>query len=124
MSRRSGPSAVVVSMVWQRDGGSCVRCGRGLHFSQRGMAWSVHHRSPRGMGGSKAAWVNQPSNLILLCGTGTTGCHSWVEANRAISLECGWLVPRNGVRLPAEVPVFYPGRGRFMLNEWGEKDAV
>lgn len=124
VGRSTGPSKATVQLVWSRDRGSCVRCGRGLSFLDRGRSWSVHHRAPRGMGGSKSPWVNLPANLLLLCGTGVTGCHSWVEANRAVSRECGWLVPRNGVQLPVEVPVFYPGIGRFLLDDDGGRRLV
>ena len=116
----SGPSARIVDLVWSRDEGSCTRCGRGLQPSQRGIAWSVHHRSPRGMGGSKTSWINAPSNLILLCGSGTTGCHGWVESNRDVARESGWLVPRNGVLVPRDVPVLY-GDGLWFLWDDGGK---
>ena len=52
MARSTGPTPSTVRVVWERDLGSCARCGTGLRFEDRGYGWSVHHRSPRGMGGS------------------------------------------------------------------------
>lgn len=85
-------------VVTARAQGRCERCG-----ASSSQFWSVHHRRPRGMGGSKRPEVNGPANLILLCGSGTTGCHGWVEANRAEAYNLGLLV-RSGMN-PGDVPV-------------------
>lgn len=71
------------------------------------------------MGGSKAAWVNLAANLLLLCGSGTTGCHGWVEGHRADSIDLGWLVSRLGVLRPAEVPVHHGLHGLVLLDDEG-----
>ena len=105
MARATGPTPSTVRVVWERDLGSCARCGTGLRFEGRGFGWSVHHRSPRGMGGSKVPWVNLPANLVTLCGSGVTGCHGWVESHRDVATALGWLVSRHGARLPVEVPI-------------------
>ena len=55
------------------------------------------------MGGTDDPAVNSPANLLLLCGTGTSGCHGLVETQRALAVEHGWLVPRPTD--PASVPV-------------------
>lgn len=68
-----------------RDDRSCVRCGR----SVIGIRYSLHHRKPRSQGGA-----DTPANLITLCGTGTTGCHGWIESWRDAAGDAGWLVPR------------------------------
>ena len=57
---------------------------------------SLHHRRPRGMGGTKAPWIHDHENLLALCGSGTTGCHGYVESRRADAYEFGWLV-RSGM---------------------------
>lgn len=102
--------AATRALVIDRDLGRCVRCGRRL----AGQPYSIHHRSPRRMGGTSLASIHDPANLILLGGTGSTGCHGWVESNRAAAVELGWLV-RSG-RDPAGQPVLvqwlgwaYPG---------------
>jgi len=66
----------------------CERCGGDL--SSVGV--SVHHRHPRKMGGSRRADLHLPANLIVLCGSGTTGCHGWVESNRNKAREEGYLI--------------------------------
>lgn len=43
----------------------------------------VHHRLPRGRGGS-----NERENLVTLC----PGHHRWVETNRAAAYDLGLLV--------------------------------
>lgn len=44
------------------------------------------------MGGSRDPRTNDPRNLVLLCGSGVTGCHGEIESNRARAREEGWLV--------------------------------
>lgn len=63
-------------LVYRRDYRSCARCGRFI----LGYG-SIQHRKARGMGGTSDPRVNDPRNLILLCGSGTTGCHGWVESH-------------------------------------------
>ena len=81
----SQPSDQVKRMVDRRDGWRCVRCGASLES----VPGSRHHRRPR-----SHAWagLHLASNLILLCGSGTTGCHGWVHANPAQAYEEGLLV--------------------------------
>ncbi|MDO4920060.1 HNH endonuclease [Kocuria sp.] len=96
--------------ILERDGWACVLCGK----PYRPAFDSIHHRQPRGMGGSKATATNGAANGIVLCGSGTTGHHGWVESHRAEALELGLLVPKNGTRSPHEVPVSFDG-GRTWL---------
>lgn len=72
--RNTDPSPATVRQVRQRDGHVCVRCAAAAPLS-------TQHRVARGMGGTLDEWVNMPANLITLCGSGTTGCHGWVEAH-------------------------------------------
>ena len=88
----SAVPAKIAALVDARDGEACVRCG------DRGVEFSRHHRKLRSRRGKDVA-----SNLILLCGSGTTGCHGWAhsnveEATRACYIVASWHVP-------AEVPV-------------------
>ena len=76
------------ALALQRDGHRCARCGQ----SVLNAPGSLHHRKPRGMGGSGDPRVSDPRNLVLLCGTGTTGCHGWVESHRELSYASGWLL--------------------------------
>lgn len=74
------------AVVDHRDQHTCQRCGR------RGGPQSHHHRKPRGMGGRNRGDAARPSNIVTLCGTGTTGCHGWVESHRGQAYADGWLV--------------------------------
>jgi hypothetical protein len=75
--------------IYLRAGSRCECCGKVAGWD----GWSRHHRQPRGMGGTKRD-VHQPSNMLLLCGSGTTGCHGLVESERSWAYECGLLVRR------------------------------
>lgn len=84
-----------------------MRCGIGLQRSDRGYSWSAHHRAPRSMGGTREPWVSKAANGVLLCGTGTTGCHGWVEKHRSEAIAQGWLVSRIRIHVAADIPVLY-----------------
>lgn len=99
----SGFTPAQVGQILTRDDGACVRCGAQVTHQPRGVAWSIHHRRPRGMGGSRSPEVNATPNGLVLCGSGTTGCHGWVEAHRDRARQEGLLVP--SWRDPADVPV-------------------
>jgi hypothetical protein len=100
----TGPTSAERRTVMERAVYSCEVCGTELHD---GTAWiqphSIHHRRPRAMGGTRRAESNDPTNLLLVCGTGTTGCHGRIEANRAEAHAAGWLVHQQAD--PAAVPV-------------------
>lgn len=55
------------------------------------------------MGGSKRAELNTPANLIVICGSGTTGCHGRIESNRTEAYADGLLL--HDGQDPAAVPV-------------------
>lgn len=77
---------------------------------------SVHHRKPRQMGGSRLAWINDPENLLALCGSGTTGCHGYVESHRRVAYDYGWLV-RTGM-MPHSTPfVDMGGNWWYLYND-------
>ncbi len=69
------------------------------------------------MGGSRKVHVNAAANLMLLCGSGTTGCHGWVESHRREAVTWGLLVPRPG--LPSVTPVFYRRTEWVLLDDNG-----
>jgi hypothetical protein len=70
------------------------------------------------MGGSRAPWINNVTNLLLLCGSGTTGCHGRVESHRAEAYVAGWLL-RSGEH-PEQVPVLIHARGVVYLTPDGD----
>lgn len=92
----------VVDVVLGRDGWACVVCGKPT-YGLRGVDWSIHHRRPRGMGGTRRPDAASPANLLTLCGSGTAGCHGHVELHRADAFCNGWLLMQRSD--PAVVPV-------------------
>lgn len=67
----------------------CEKCGDDFLWGV-----SVHHRRPRMMGGSKNLELHKSANLIALCGSGTTGCHGWVESHRDEARQLGFLIQK------------------------------
>lgn len=125
----SGPTQKTRLAVYQRDEGCCVRCGKYVYdiHGERALApLSLQHRKARGMGGSKDPLINAPENLILLCGTGTTECHGWVESNREEARELGYAISQ--YEDPALVPVAHPWFGMAYLTRFGyalvQRDAL
>ncbi len=76
--------------VKERSGGCCEYCGCPLDD----VPASLHHRRPRGMGGTKDPLANSPANALVLCGSGTTGCHGRFEYARALAMAKGVIVSR------------------------------
>lgn len=107
------PTDEVRAEAYARDQWWCVRCGTG------DVALNLHHRTARGMGGTRDPLSASPANLITLCGSGTTGCHGWVESHREVSFKEGWLVPR-GID-PATVPVRCGGYWWFLDHDGGRR---
>lgn len=106
----TGPTAKIVQLVKDRATNRCERCGH----SVENVRAAVHHRRPRGMGGTSRPGTNSPSNLLLLCDP----CHLSVESGRQISRERGWLVRQE--HDPARQPVWLAGRGWSYLTHDGQ----
>ncbi|WP_116044013.1 HNH endonuclease [Amycolatopsis palatopharyngis] len=68
------------SLVERRSNGLCEICGQ--HVGE-----TMHHRKREGQGGP---WL--PSNVLYLCGDGTTGHHGMVTNTRAVYYQAGWCV--------------------------------
>lgn len=105
--------ANIARAVDDRDGQRCVRCGVSLAL----VSGSRHHRQPRAVGG------HLPSNLILLCGSGTTGCHGWVHAHPEDSRAEGYIVPANGRARPRVIPILSRGLW-FELDDLGGRTVL
>lgn len=88
------------TLVRARDGYRCAMCGMLLMVA--GQWQSVHHRKPKGMGGS--ALLENASNLVQLCGAGNAdGCHGKAHSNPHWARNHGWIVAR--ALDPTEIPV-------------------
>lgn len=95
-----------------RDGPVCLRCGTTLH----GRSASKHHRKLKGRGTPKRLW-DLVENIVILCGSGTTGCHGWAHHHRREAEATGWIVPSWAD--PAEVPLIDLLARRFWLRPDG-----
>lgn len=103
--RATGPDLRTRQAVIDRDQRRCVRCGEPMAH--------IHHRRPRGMGGSRDPLTNRTANLVCLC----PGCHDWIERHRADAYRDGWLVHRWDD--PAEVAILLPDGWEMQLNNDG-----
>lgn len=80
-------------IIEQRSLGRCEVCG----LNRSGM--QIHHRRPRGMGGTVDGWVGDSPNGLMIC----QGCHRMVEDRRHWAYTKGLLV-RHGWH-SVDVPV-------------------
>ena len=72
------------------------------------------------MGGSKNQELHKSANLIVLCGTGTSGCHGWVESNRDKARELGYLIQK--IESAQEIPFQdKDGLWWYLDNDGGER---
>lgn len=62
-------------------------------------------------------------NLVLLCGSGTTGCHGWVHANPTRAIAVGLIVP-TWVRDIALVPVLTVSGWRRLHTDGTHEDVI
>ena len=79
-------------LFFDREHQACFYCRRPLSFSLRGSilsgGWSLHHRK-----GRRGGDTSYP-NALILCGTGTTGCHGWVTEHPEEAFELGLAIRR------------------------------
>jgi hypothetical protein len=115
--RDTGPTGETVMALFKRDEGRCALCGEPIR-GNRGWDWSCHHRTGRKRGGTLRRWINLPGNLVLLCGSGTVGCHFRVESNGLWARDNGFKV-REGQHLPSAVPINHAVHGRVLLADDG-----
>lgn len=113
----NGPDRDTRRLVAERDRYECVRCGQPLDAHWNGH--SIHHRIPRS---HPFPGLHQPSNLICLCGSGTTGCHGWVHAHPRNAYQYGWLVHMEAD--PALTPLWSARHGWILLDDHGHIHLV
>lgn len=113
----SGFSTAVQDIIKARSGGICEldACGR---------AEVIHHRRPRGSGGSSLAWVNQAANGFHV----SSACHDRIEGkcppwSRIQSTALGWLVPYDARFIAVDAAVLYRNRWVHLDNEGGVSPA-
>lgn len=111
MSRTTGFSAAVREIVLMRSGGNCeVMVDKLCELN----ASTIHHRRPRGMGGSSRSDTNDADNGLAVCRV----CHNIVEHRREWSRANGFLVSQ--AETPGDVPVWW----RCATNEHKRKKMV
>ena len=104
-------SQKVRDLIHHRAAGRCEICGMPCIGGQ------IHHRRPRGMGGTSRKETGTASNGLYV----HLKCHANVESSRTAALENGWLVSQNSE--PADVPVrlYY---GRVLLSDDGSANQM
>ena len=70
-------------LIKERAKGCCELCGTPAHETAQ-----IHHRRPRGMGGTKNPESRSASNGLYV----HFRCHQRIELNRADALKNGWLL--------------------------------
>lgn len=70
------------------------------------------------MGGTSDPLANAPANLLALCGSGTVGCHGWIESHRNSALTRGLLLRQ------AEDPLAVPFTDAYGYRWWLDNDGV
>lgn len=73
---------------------------------------NVHHRINRSVGGGY-----ELSSLLVLCGSGTTGCHGWVTHNPLLARDFGWAL--RSTDDPRTRRVYYRGRWAILTDDGG-----
>lgn len=104
-------SQKVRDAVRERDNYSCVACGKSII----GRPYSLQHRRARKAGGSRLPWIDQPQNLITVCGTATTpDCH-WkrMESRPTDAKDLGYVISEWPEIDPRFIPV-------VVVTEFGE----
>ncbi len=96
--------AKIRAALHERAGSRCEICSKPAN--------NAHHRRNRSQGGKDAL-----SNLMLLCGSGTTGCHGRVTMHPKWAAENGYAI-RGKVDAPESVPVWIRGE-RCRLGDDG-----
>lgn len=93
-------------LVEDRAKGICEMCGAPVGMGQ------IHHRKPRGMGGTKNVASRSPSNALFV----HFRCHEWIERNRTEAYHMGYLVHQ--AEESSEKPVLL-STGWFVLTDDG-----
>ncbi len=93
MSRTEPVTEEAAREAMRRDGG-CVAWKLGFALDERCAGRLVfHHRTPKGMGGSRDPKISDPENLWVLCDKHHVMAH---ERRRPEAEEAGIIVRRSG----------------------------
>lgn len=104
MARKTGPTKQQAETVIERSEGVCEYPGCVAPGAQ------LHHRRPRGIGGTRDPLINSPANIVNIC----YPHHALVEQFRVASQERGFLISRLSALTADQVPLLYRD-GRWVL---------
>lgn len=105
---RKGFDDHTAALILARSSGSCeVMSQHCVHILSE-----IHHRRPRGMGGSRRPDTNAAANGLAVC----RRCHDYVEAKRTWAHINGFLVLQGDD--PTEVPVWWRCRHHSVHGKW------
>lgn len=99
-------------VIRERAKNRCELCGTPV-----GMDAQIHHRKPRGMGGTKDDASRLACNGLFV----HFRCHENIERNREVALANGWLVRQSGDSQDQSVRLHY---GWVLLNADGSVDFL
>lgn len=102
-------------IVWERCGGQCEITGVELDYD----TFDLHHRRPKGMGGTRRADRDAVECLLALHPTIHNGARHSVHQNPRWSRPLGYLVSKH-VDFPGMVPVRLLGRSWVLLGADGQ----
>lgn len=108
----AGPLKTRNKRIDTRDHQRCARCAI--------IIWSGgsrHHRKFKSRGGG-----DEVSNGVLMCGSGTTGCHGWAHSNPVSARQAGFAVGAS--EDPRLVPIKHALHGLVWLDDLGGFSAT
>lgn len=118
--RYTGFHAGTVEVITARSGGHCEILATGCTFA----ATEVHHRRPRGMGGTRRPETSSAANALHAC----RSCHMRCESFRTWARDNGFVVAQH--LNPCDVPVWWRcntdgyGKRLVLLDDAGGKTPV
>ncbi|MEJ2886127.1 hypothetical protein [Actinomycetospora aeridis] len=119
--RRSGLDPDVLTwaqvrpIALERDGWRCVGCGSPGPLD-------CHHRSNKGMGGSRL--LDHVANAITICGPGNAyGCHGFAHRYKNTHAAASGLSVPQGEDF-RQWSVLYPDGGWYLLDDDGDRTRV
>jgi 5-methylcytosine-specific restriction protein A len=101
------------NMIHRRANGRCEKCGMPLPTALA----QIHHRRPRGMGGTRRRESATASNGMYV----HLACHMDIESNRQLALANGWLVQQTHEPVDVAVKLW---NGWMMLDDEGWAQPV
>lgn len=118
--RRTGFPPQTIELVTARSGGNCEVLATGCTL----MVEQLHHRRPRGAGGTRRPETNGAANALAAC----SRCHERIESMRNWARDNGFLVPQN--QDPRDIPLWWRcgtdgSTKRFVwLSDNGDKQSL